>query len=125
MFEFIIENIFQISKLIIAVGIMLIIVAIDLKRKNSCNNDNRKKDTNTNFEKIENANCSRLSRNKSMIIKNLGVSAIIIGIVLFIIGVVGVIFVIYVVYLLIDMIQNLPWNMYSALRLTEYFQRAK
>jgi len=108
MFEFIIENIFQISKLIIAVGIMLIIVAIDLKRKNSCNNDNRKKDTNTNFEKIENANCSRLSRNKSMIIKNLGVSAIIIGIVLFIIGVVGVIFVIYVVYLLIDMIQNLP-----------------
>ncbi|MFZ5987022.1 MAG: hypothetical protein ACOYWZ_07845 [Bacillota bacterium] len=107
MIEFIFNNFFLIAKLIIYTEVVLCVVAVSAKRSNNkkINNKLTRESTDIRDNYISNDK-EKISKHNG-ILMGFGVTTIVVGIILFVVGVLAIIFVIYVLVLLKDLFDRL------------------
>ncbi|MDP4179584.1 MAG: hypothetical protein Q8942_00650 [Bacillota bacterium] len=117
MIEFIINNFFLIAKLIISIGVVLCVLAVSVIRGNNkkrninlinnnlTNNNLTKENTELRVDYIKNDK-EKISRN-NRILMGFGVTTIVVGIILFVVGIFAIIFVIYILFILKNLFDEL------------------
>ena len=108
--DFIFSNIFSIAKLIISVGVVLCIFATSAKKGNNkkIKDELTKESTEIRDNYIANDK-EKISKHNGGILMGFGVTAIVVGIILVIIGGLAIILLIYILFLLKGLFDGMSW----------------
>ncbi len=104
--EFIFDHFFDIAKLTIIIGVAVFIYASSVKTKNAKDNDSDMTRDSNELGDHDNRNNKKTVNQHAGRLKNVGIVAIALGMVLFVIGILAIAFAIYVVFILLNMIQS-------------------